>query len=74
MPSQFAAFLLAFKGVENISNVEGRPITFSDIFSNSIFRDIVISLLATLGLYFIASFMHVSLFFTALLSALGTNY
>ncbi|KLO11794.1 glycosyltransferase family 2 protein [Schizopora paradoxa] len=53
-----AAFLLAFKGVENVENVEGRPITFSDIFSNSIFRDIVISLLATLGLYFIASFMH----------------
>ncbi|KZP09106.1 glycosyltransferase family 2 protein [Athelia psychrophila] len=49
-----AAFLLAFKGIENIAATEG-PLTFKSIFTNSIFRDIVISLLATLGLYILAS-------------------
>lgn len=57
---QFAAFYLAFKGVENVEDVEGRPIEASDIFSNAIFRDIVISLVATLGLYLIASLLAVS--------------
>ncbi|TFK48851.1 glycosyltransferase family 2 protein [Heliocybe sulcata] len=51
----FAAFFLAFKGIENVDKVEGRPITVSDIFSNAIFRNIVISLAATLGLYIVAS-------------------
>ncbi|TDL18313.1 glycosyltransferase family 2 protein [Rickenella mellea] len=51
----FAAFFLAFKGVENISKVEGRPINVTDIFSNSIFRNIVISILATTGLYVLGS-------------------
>ncbi|KAL0960546.1 hypothetical protein HGRIS_005585 [Hohenbuehelia grisea] len=50
-----AAFLLAFKGIENISSVQGRPLTLNDVFTNSIFRNIVISLVATLGLYVIAS-------------------
>ncbi|KAF7982169.1 hypothetical protein HWV62_29939 [Athelia sp. TMB] len=49
-----AAFLLAFKGIENVAKTTG-PLTFSSIFTNSIFRDIVLSLLATLGLYIIAS-------------------
>jgi len=53
----FAAVLLAVKGVENIAKVEGRPIQLSDIFSNVIFRDIVISILATTGLYLIASIL-----------------
>lgn len=53
----FAAFILAFKGVDNISKVEGRPLTIGDVFTNSIFRNIVISLLATLGLYIIASLL-----------------
>ncbi|KDQ16092.1 glycosyltransferase family 2 protein [Botryobasidium botryosum FD-172 SS1] len=53
----FAAFFLAVKGLENVASVEGRPIVFSDIFTNSIFRDIVISLVATLGLYVIASLL-----------------
>ncbi|KDQ51532.1 glycosyltransferase family 2 protein [Jaapia argillacea MUCL 33604] len=51
----FAAFFLAYKGIENVAHVQGRPIVASDIFSNSIFRDIVISLSATLGLYVLAS-------------------
>ena len=54
-----AAFLLAFKGIQNLANSDG-PLTFSDIFTNPIFRNIVISLLATLGLYIIASVIFVS--------------
>ncbi|KAH9480087.1 Chitin synthase 4 [Psilocybe cubensis] len=49
-----AAFLLAFKGLENLAHTDG-PLQFSDIFTNPIFRNIVVSLLATLGLYVIAS-------------------
>ncbi|KAI0698106.1 glycosyltransferase family 2 protein [Cytidiella melzeri] len=49
-----AAFFLAFKGVENIAQSDG-PLTLSDLFTNAIFRNIVISLAATLGLYIIAS-------------------
>jgi len=51
----FSAFFLAIKGIQNVAAVEGRPIQFSDIFANTLFRDIVISLLATTGLYVIAS-------------------
>lgn len=50
----FAAFFLAAKGIENIVNTDG-PITASSFFTNSIFRNIVVSLLATLGLYILAS-------------------
>ncbi|KIY66737.1 glycosyltransferase family 2 protein [Cylindrobasidium torrendii FP15055 ss-10] len=50
----FAAFFLAFKGIQNLSNEQG-GLTFSSLFTNSIFRNIVISLLATLGLYILAS-------------------
>ncbi|KAF9465779.1 glycosyltransferase family 2 protein [Collybia nuda] len=55
-----AAFLLAFKGIENISAAVaasdgGRGLTLGDVFTNPIFRNIVLSLLATLGLYVIAS-------------------
>ncbi|CAL1713774.1 unnamed protein product [Somion occarium] len=49
-----AAFFLAFKGVQNIINADG-PLTPSSLFTNAIFRNIVISLLATLGLYILAS-------------------
>ncbi|KAI0345496.1 glycosyltransferase family 2 protein [Trametopsis cervina] len=49
-----AAFFLAVKGLENLAKADG-PLSFSALFTNSIFRNIVISLLATLGLYFIAS-------------------
>ncbi|KAF9476207.1 glycosyltransferase family 2 protein [Pholiota conissans] len=48
-----AAFLLAFKGLSNLAKSE--TLTFSSIFTNHIFRNIVISLVATLGLYIIAS-------------------
>ena len=42
---------------------DGRPLRIDDVFKNSIFRNIVFSLLATLGLYIIASIIFVSLFF-----------
>lgn len=58
--AKVAAVLLAVKGIENVASVEGRPITFTDIFSNSIFRNIVLSLLATTGLYLVASLIFVS--------------
>ncbi|KAI0738834.1 glycosyltransferase family 2 protein [Daedaleopsis nitida] len=50
----FAAFFLAFKGIENIEHNDG-PLALNSLFTNSIFRNIVISLLATLGLYIAAS-------------------
>lgn len=54
-----AAFLLAFKGIQNVASTvqknTGRPLGFSDIFTNPIFRNIVLSLLATLGLYILSS-------------------
>ncbi|EJD38050.1 glycosyltransferase family 2 protein [Auricularia subglabra TFB-10046 SS5] len=56
----FAAFFLAFKGVENIKKAEedaGNTLDVTDIFDNAIFRNIVISLLATIGLYLIASLL-----------------
>lgn len=44
--------------MENIAHSEG-PLTVSDLFTNSIFRNIVISILATLGLYIVASLIFV---------------
>ena len=55
---QIAAFFLAFKGVENLAKADG-PLTVTDLFTNSIFRNIVISILATLGLYILASLIFV---------------
>ncbi|KAF5340785.1 hypothetical protein D9611_007290 [Ephemerocybe angulata] len=49
----FSAFFLAVKGIQNIAKAE--KLTFASIFTNSIFRNIVLSLLATLGLYILAS-------------------
>jgi chitin synthase len=50
-----AALLLAIKGIQNIAKEQGKSLSIGDIFTNSIFRNIVLSLLATLGLYIIAS-------------------
>ena len=52
-----AAFLLAFKGLSNLA--KSQTLTFGSIFTNHIFRNIVISLVATLGLYIIASIIFV---------------
>ncbi|KAJ7503030.1 glycosyltransferase family 2 protein [Mycena galericulata] len=50
-----AAFLLAFKGVQELAKDKGGALTVSDFFTNTIFRNIVVSLLATFGLYVVAS-------------------
>jgi len=54
----FAAFFLAIRSVENIeAALPDGQLQLDDVFNNAIFRNIVISLLATTGLYFIASFL-----------------
>jgi chitin synthase len=58
MFSQFAAFFLAFKSVENLEAAKG-PLNADSIFTEPIFRNVVISLAATLGLYFISSLLFV---------------
>jgi chitin synthase len=57
--TQFAAAFLSIKGVQQVAAAEHRGAKFSDLFTNAIFRDIVLSLVATLGLYIIASVIHV---------------
>jgi chitin synthase len=49
-----AAFFIAFKDISSVKNVP-------DLFANTIFRDIVLSISATLGLYILASLIFVSL-------------
>ncbi|KAF8802201.1 glycosyltransferase family 2 protein [Phlegmacium glaucopus] len=49
-----AAFILAFKGIQNLVAAK-EVLNLNSIFSNHIFRNIVLSLLATLGLYVISS-------------------
>ena len=57
--TQFAAIFLSIKGVQEVAAAEHRGAKFSDLFSNAIFRDIVLSLVATIGLYVSASIIHV---------------
>jgi len=44
--------------VQQVSEADDRGATVSDLFTNAIFRDIVISLAATIGLYVVASLIH----------------
>lgn len=57
---QTATFLLAAKGIRNIVTTEGRPLTVEDVFSNSIFRNIIFSLWTTLGFYVSSSLVSAS--------------
>jgi chitin synthase len=57
--TQFAAIFLSIKGVQQVAAAENRGAKVSDLFSNAIFRDIVLSLSATIGLYVVASIIHV---------------
>ncbi|KAF8585057.1 glycosyltransferase family 2 protein [Ramaria rubella] len=57
----FSAFFLAFKGLDGIATEQGKPLSVGEIFTNHIFRDIVISLLATLGLYIVSSLLFPSM-------------
>ena len=50
---------LTIKGVQQVSAERHSGATFGDLFTNAIFRDIVISISATIGLYVIASVIHV---------------
>ena len=50
---------LVIKGVQQVAAERHRNANLSDFFTNAIFRDIVVSILATLGLYIIASLIHV---------------
>jgi chitin synthase len=58
MGTQFAAFFLAFKSVENLEAATG-PLNADSIFTQPIFRNVVISLAATLGLYLVSSLLFV---------------
>ncbi|KAG8908388.1 Chitin synthase, class 1, partial [Tulasnella sp. 403] len=53
----FAAFYLAFKGVEAVKVDHGGDLTFGTIFKDPIFFTIVLSLVATLGLYVFTSLL-----------------
>lgn len=55
--NQISAFFLAFRGIHDI---EKNAKAGTNLFDNPIFRNIVLSLLATLGLYFISSILFVS--------------
>ncbi|KIK98524.1 glycosyltransferase family 2 protein [Paxillus rubicundulus Ve08.2h10] len=52
-----SAFLLAYKAIEGVAQSEGRAVQASDLLTNSIFRDVVLSLAATLGLYVASSLL-----------------
>lgn len=60
-----AAFFLAFKGIAEVEQDHKLP---SEIFSSSIFRNIVLSLVATLGLYLLSSILFVSAWLTSVKS------
>jgi len=54
----FSAFFLAFKGLVNLQEeAPDHQLKVTEIFTNHIFRDIIISLLATLGLYVVSSLL-----------------
>jgi chitin synthase len=55
-----AAFLLAFKGLDQLAQEKKGVLGLTDFFTNPIFRNIVLSLVATLGLYIFASLIFVS--------------
>ncbi|THH18657.1 hypothetical protein EW146_g2370 [Bondarzewia mesenterica] len=55
---QFSAFFLAVKGIHAVAKQGGRSIQFGDLVKSLIFRDIVISLGSTLGLYIVSSLIH----------------
>jgi chitin synthase len=55
-----AAFVLAFKGIEGVQQELGRPLNGGDVITNPIFRNVILSLAATLGLYLVASLIFVS--------------
>ena len=63
-----AALVLAFKGLAELTQDHKGSLSLSDFFTNPIFRNIVLSLSATLGLYVFASLIFVSCGFNILVS------
>ncbi|KAF8727491.1 hypothetical protein AX14_007350 [Amanita brunnescens Koide BX004] len=53
----FAALFIAVKGIQNIA-VSNDGLTLGSFFTNTLFRNIIISLVATLGLYVVSSLLH----------------
>ncbi|KAG8917512.1 Chitin synthase, class 1 [Tulasnella sp. 408] len=53
----FAAFFLAIKGIESVRIDNGGKLSFGTLFQDRIFFTIVLSLVATLGLYIFASLL-----------------
>ena len=51
--------MFLIKGVQQVSEADNCSVSLSDLFTNAIFRDIVISLAATIGLYVVTSLIHV---------------
>lgn len=49
-----------YKGITGLQTEKGSALNIGDFFSNAIFFNIVLSLAATVGLYFVASFLFVS--------------
>ena len=54
-----AALVLAFKGLDELIKDHKGSLSLGDFFTNPIFRNIVLSLSATLGLYVFASLIFV---------------
>ncbi|KAI0318366.1 glycosyltransferase family 2 protein [Amylostereum chailletii] len=54
----FAAIFLSVKSVQQVASDEGRNLKFSDFFGNAVFRDVVLSMASTIGLYIVASLIH----------------
>ena len=58
--------MLAYIGIKSVKDEHGGSPSFGDLIGNAIFRNIVISLAATVGLYLISSLLFVRLLDTAL--------
>jgi hypothetical protein len=57
--AQFAVIFLAIKSVQQAVATKDHGATFSDLLRNTLFRDVVFPLLATVGSYIAASIIHV---------------
>jgi len=56
---KFAAIYLAVRSVQITVANNGQHLTAGDFISNAIFRDVVLSVAATIGLYVLSSLIHV---------------
>ncbi|KZV65081.1 glycosyltransferase family 2 protein [Peniophora sp. CONT] len=54
----FAGIFLSVKSVQSVAAANGKSLDAGDFFKNNIFRDVVLSMAATIGLYVFASIIH----------------